>query len=147
VLAILQISTDLERIGDYARSIARFMKDRAEDEIEPQLLVDTQLDKIAEQVLSMLKMTQAALESESVEIAHSVFEKDRIVNKMREDATNVLAETLINCQDSASAKKILHLQDVIRKMERTGDHIKNIAEEIIFYVDAKVLRHKGKTSE
>jgi len=147
VLAILQISTDLERIGDYARSIARFVKDRAEDEIDPKLLVDTQLEKIAEQVLSMLKMTQAALDGESAEMAHNVFEKDRTVNKMRAAATNVLAETLISCQDSASTKKILHLQDIFKKLERTGDHIKNIAEEIIFYIDAKVLRHKGKTSE
>jgi len=147
VLAILQISTDLERIGDYARSIARFVKERADDAIEPKLLVDTQLEKITEQVLSMLKMTQAALEGESAEIAHNVFEKDCLVNKIRTEATNVLAETLISCQDSESAKKILHLQDVIRKLERTGDHIKNIAEEIIFYIDAKVLRHKGKTSE
>ena len=145
ILAILQISTDLERIGDYARSIARFVKNRAGDEIDPQLLVDTQLEKIVEQVLSMLKMTEAALEGESVELAHNVFEKDRRVNKLREEATNVLAETLTGCQDSESAKKILHLQDVIRKLERTGDHIKNIAEEIIFYIDAKVLRHKGKT--
>jgi len=145
VLAILQISTDLERIGDYARSIARFVKDREGDEIDPNLLVDMQLEKITEQVLSMLNMTQAALEGESVEIAHNIFEKDRLVNKMRERATNVLAETLITCQDSASAKKILHLQDIIRKLERTGDHIKNIAEEIIFYIDAKVIRHKGKT--
>ena len=146
VLAILQISTDLERIGDYARSIARFVKNREEDEIDPQLLFDTQLEKIIEQVLSMLKMTQAALDGESVEIAHNVFEKDRIVNKMQDSATNTLAETLIICQDSASAKKILHLQDIFRKLERTGDHIKNIAEEIIFYIDAKVIRHRGKTS-
>jgi len=146
VLAILQISTDLERIGDYARSIARFVKDRIDDEIAPQLLVDTQLEKIIEQVLSMLKMTETALDGESAEMAHNVFEKDRMVNKMREEATNVLAETLTSCQDSASAKKILHLQDIFRKLERTGDHIKNIAEEIIFYIDAKVLRHKGKTS-
>ena len=147
VLAILQISTDLERIGDYARSIARFVKDSADDAIDSKLLVDTQLERITEQVLSMLTMTQAALEGESVEIAHNVFEKDRLVNKLRAEATNVLAETLISCQDSESAKKILHLQDVIRKLERTGDHIKNIAEEIIFYIDAKVLRHKGKTIE
>jgi phosphate transport system protein len=54
VLAILQISTDLERIGDYARSIARFVKDRQDDAIEPNLLVDMQLEKITEQVLSKI---------------------------------------------------------------------------------------------
>jgi phosphate transport system protein len=33
---------------------------------------------------------------------------------------------------------------VIRKLERVGDHCKNMAEEIIFYIEAKVLKHKSK---
>ena len=38
----------------------------------------------------------------------------------------------------------LALGGVVRKLERTGDHMTNIAEEIIFYVDAKVLKHADK---
>ena len=33
------------------------------------------------------------------------------------------------------------------KLERSGDHITNIAEEIVFFIDAKVLKHRGKTDE
>jgi phosphate transport system protein len=36
---------------------------------------------------------------------------------------------------------------MIRKLERIGDHCKNIAEEIIFNVEAKVLKHKGKKKQ
>ena len=36
----------------------------------------------------------------------------------------------------------LHVLSIIRKLERVGDQSKNIAEEIIFYVEAKVLKHK-----
>ena len=38
------------------------------------------------------------------------------------------------------------LGSIFRKLERTGDHLTNIAEEIVFYVDAKVLRHTAMLS-
>ncbi len=38
----------------------------------------------------------------------------------------------------------LNLVSVFRKLERSGDHITNIAEEIVFFIDAKVLKHSGK---
>ena len=41
----------------------------------------------------------------------------------------------------------LNLVSVFRKLERTGDHITNMAEEIIFFVNAKVLKHQGNTDE
>ena len=40
----------------------------------------------------------------------------------------------------------LKLLLLIRKLERIGDHCSNIVEEIVFYVDAKVLKHSGKES-
>jgi len=42
---------------------------------------------------------------------------------------------------------MLRIQDIFRKLERSGDHIKNIAEEIIFYIEAQTIRHKGKLAE
>jgi phosphate transport system protein len=143
VLAMLQISSDLERIGDYARSIARFVKE-SPDEINPELLIDTQMSQMLQQVLLMLRTAQTALEEENVDLANSVFEKDCTVNQIKENATDVIATAITNSCSAEYAKKMRRIQDIFRKMERTGDHIKNIAEEIIFYIEAKVIRHKGK---
>ena len=148
VLAMLQMSSDLERIGDYARGISRFVKENPDAVINPELIIDTQMSQMIQQVLLMLKTTQTALEEESVELANSVFEKDYIVNQIKENATDVIAKAIITGDSDAEfAKQMLRIQDIFRKLERTGDHIKNIAEEIVFHIDAKVIRHKGKLSE
>ena len=145
VLAVLQISSDLERIGDYARGIARFVKENPETEINPELIIDTQIEQMLQQVLLMLKTAQTALEEENVSLANSIFEKDYIVNQIKERATDVIATMLTsNTYTTEMAKQMLKIQDIFRKLERTGDHIKNIAEEIIFYIEAKIIRHKGK---
>ncbi|MDR0603230.1 MAG: phosphate signaling complex protein PhoU [Bacteroidales bacterium] len=146
VLAMLQISSDLERIGDYARGIARFVNKSAQEEINTELIVDTQMDKMIQQVLIMLKTAQTALEEENAVLANSIFEKDYIVNEIQDRATDIIAAAIIKDSSAELAKQMLRIQDIFRKMERTGDHIKNIAEEIIFYIEAKVIRHKGKQS-
>jgi phosphate transport system protein len=144
VLAMLQISSDLERIGDYARGIARFVKETTQTEINPELIVDTQLDKMLQQVLIMLKMTQNTLEEENVGMVNAIFEKDYLVNEIKNRATDVIAAAIIKDGNADSAKQMLRIQDVFRKLERTGDHVKNIIEEIIFYLEARVIRHNAK---
>jgi phosphate transport system protein len=84
------------------------------------------------------------LEDENPSLANSIFEKDYLVNQMRAKATDAIASAIIRDSSPEFAKQMLRMQDIFRKLERTGDHIKNIAEEIIFYIDAKVIRHKGK---
>ena len=46
-----------------------------------------------------------------------------------------------------NALSALNIVGVFRKLERSGDHITNIAEEIVFFLDAKVLKHSGKSNE
>jgi len=142
VLAMMQMSLDLERIGDYARGIARFVKETDESDFNPELLIDIQMEQMFKQVEQMLKLAKISLEEENTQLAHSIFEKDCLVNEIRDSAVDVLASKIIKSEDTSSVKRMLHIQDVLRKYERTGDHIKNIAEEIIFYIDAKNVKHK-----
>ena len=61
----------------------------------------------------------------------------------------MVAGTLQLTEDTyqVQARPCLNLVSVFRKLERSGDHITNIAEEIVFFIDAKVLKHSGKTDE
>ena len=86
-----------------------------------------------------------ALQEESQDLATSVFAKDNLLDEINAEATTILAGYIAKHPDSVLP--CLNLVSVFRKLERSGDHITNIAEEIVFFIDAKVLKHSGKTDE
>jgi phosphate transport system protein len=71
-----------------------------------------------------------------------VFRTDDDLDKVNKKANKVVA-CLISKRPE-DVEMFLNLLAIIRKLERVGDQTKNIAEEIIFYVEAKILRHKKK---
>ena len=97
------------------------------------------------QVLAMLELAKKALQEESQDLATSVFAKDNLLDEINAEATTILAGYIAKHPDSVLP--CLNLVSVFRKLERSGDHITNIAEEIVFFIDAKVLKHSGKTDE
>ncbi|NCA21322.1 MAG: phosphate transport system regulatory protein PhoU, partial [Crocinitomicaceae bacterium] len=57
----------------------------------------------------------------------------------------MIADYILNHPESIEAA--LYLLSIIRKLERVGDQAKNMAEEIIFYIEAKVLKHRSKVEK
>lgn len=145
VLAMLKINSNLERLGDFAEGIVRFVLDSDEPVLDPELLKHLRLEEMVTEVLSMLEVTKRALNEERMELATSVFTKDNLVDEINAGVTLVLAEYLKEHPDNLLT--CLNLVSVFRKLERAGDHITNIAEEIVFYIDAKVLKHSGKIDD
>ena len=141
LLAVLKINSNLERIGDIAEGIGKYIID-AEAPFTQKMLDATQILPMYEESVNMLEDTQAAFEREDTVLARSVFKKDDLLDRVNKDSTKVLEKHLAeHPEDTAQALWIL---SIIRKLERVGDQSKNIAEEIIFYLEAKVLKHKGK---
>ena len=66
-----------------------------------------------------------------------------LIDEINHNSTKIIADYIENHPGSALVG--LYMAGVIRKMERFGDHCTNIAEELIFYLDAKVMKHIGKT--
>lgn len=145
VLAMLKINTNLERLGDFAEGIARFVINCKEPAQDGDLIKNLRLEEMIAQVLSMLEQTKQALQDENQELATAVFAKDNLLDEINSKATAVLADYI--GQHPESALSCLNLVGVFRKLERSGDHITNIAEEIVFFIDAKVLKHSGKIDE
>ena len=90
----------------------------------------------------MLSDVFVALESENTKIAGKILAKDEEVDNIYRNAIDVLTVYLENNPTFIYCG--LKLLLLIRKLERIGDHCSNIVEEIVFYVDAKVLKHSGK---
>lgn len=145
VLAMLKINTNLERLGDFAEGVARFVLNCEEPVLDGELLRRLRLQEMHSEVLSMLMLAKRALNEENIDLATSVFAKDNLLDEINADATAVLAAHIKEHPESTLA--CLNLVSVFRKLERSGDHITNIAEEIVFFIDAKVLKHSGKVEE
>lgn len=146
VLAMYKINTNLERLGDFAEGIARFVLNLPQGEpIDPQLVKDTRVKEMLQELLCMLSITEAAFEKEDAEIVSSVFMKDNLIDEINHDAIGIIARYVeTNPRQSQAA---LYLLGVIRKMERFGDHCTNIAEELVFFLEAKILKHGNKISD
>jgi len=143
VLSLIKISFTLERIADFAEGIARHVIEDDCKKISPQIIEELQLEKMFETLISMLSDSYVALESENTNVSGKILAKDDEIDTLYHNSLSILAnylqteQSLIRCG--------LKLMLLIRKLERIGDHCSNIVEEIVFYVDAKVLKHGGKT--
>ena len=142
VLSLIKISITLERIGDFAEGIARHVIEEECDRLDIALIEELQLEKMFDTLISMLSDSFVALESENTRISGKIMAKDNEVDIYYHQAINILSNYMQ--QNPAQIRCGLKTILVIRKLERIGDHCGNIVEEIVFYIDAKVLKHGGK---
>ncbi|APG59224.1 phosphate signaling complex protein PhoU [Christiangramia salexigens] len=141
VLALRKINFDLERVGDHAYGISKYIVE-VDTPVDTKLLEKLRFEEMYDSALSMLDDIQIAFNDEDATKARKVFKKDKLLNKINLNSFNVIAEEVK--KDSSQIDQYLLLFSVIKKIERVGDLITNIAEEIIFYMEAEVLKHSKK---
>ncbi|MDD4991486.1 MAG: phosphate signaling complex protein PhoU [Paludibacter sp.] len=139
VLAVLKINSNLERIADFAYGIARTFITNPSVILDAELITDTKLNVMIQQVNTMLSQGLDAFENEKSDFASAIFSEDYQVDEININAARIIADYIQKNPDRAY--DCLQLIASIRKLERIGDHCSNIAEEIFFYIDAKVLKH------
>jgi phosphate transport system protein len=86
-----------------------------------------------------------AFDKEDTTLARQVFKQDELVDEININANKIVADYIRANPDKIEGA--LYLLSIIRKLERVGDQAKNMAEEIIFYIEAKVLKHRSKTEK
>lgn len=143
VFASLKINTDLERIGDYADGIAKLVLD-AKDTFDNALVEAVEVNRMYQITEDMLQHVARAYEADNTTAAKTVFSQDLLLNEINRNATPIVAEYCRN--NPEKIEQALYLLSIVRKLERAGDHITNIAEEVIFFKEARILKHdkKGK---
>jgi len=142
LLAVLKINMNLERTGDIAEGIAKFVIN-IPDDFDVQLLELTRVIEMFEQGNTMVSDVMNAFEQEDTLVARKVFQKDDLLDEINKNAASVIAAYIK--EKPEKIEEALYILSTIRKLERVGDQAKNMAEEIIFYSEAKVLKHKPKS--
>ena len=143
-LAMLKINNNLERIGDYADSIARFVARNNLTEEDKQLFNVLEMKEMYDQVLHMFSTTHKALENSDASLAKSVIDKDDLLDSLNQKALDKLAEYAKN--NPSAIRFCLEIAAILSKLKHTANHIINLAEETVFYIDAEVLKHIHSTA-
>ena len=141
IMAVRKINYDLERIADHAYGISKYVTD-LKNKIPSKLLEAVEFEKMYATIVLMFESISDAYENKNVKTARKVFKKDKILDEINIQSFQVI-ESEIKKDINIIAEALL-LFSVIKKLERVGDHLKNVAEEIIFYIDAEVLKHNKK---
>ena len=136
VLSTYKINHELERIGDIAEGIANYICEN-ESAYPKEVLEEVGLKSMMEQILSMISDISYAFEYEDTKVARKIFKKDKMLNKYNADSVTII----LNNMDMFDRQKLLYILSTVRKIEQAGDSVKSIGEEIIFHLEAKVLKH------
>jgi phosphate transport system protein len=141
LLAVLKINTNLERIGDIAEGIANLIID-TEKPFSQELLDKTQVVEMFGEALQIVEEIMHAFEKEDSAIARGIFKRDEFLDKVNINANNLIVDYVKSHPEEI--RPALNVLSIIRRLERVGDQAENIAEEIIFFIEAKVLKHTSK---
>jgi phosphate transport system protein len=136
ITAAMKISADLERIGDQAVNIAEnAIKVSAHPPLRP--LID--LPRMAEIAEQMTRDSLDAFVRRDAQLARAVLARDDEVDGLKDQIFRVLLTYMM--ADPGTIERALSLILVSRNLERIADHATNIAEDVIFVVEAKDVRH------
>lgn len=121
----IKIATDLERIGDYAKNIGRYVIKK--DEISESLAIS--IKAIADQFIEYFDEVIQVLKENDVKSAYSVAIKDEVID-------SIINTLLQKFADKNNSEFIYNVEEIslVRNIERAGDHAKNICEHVIYIV-------------
>jgi phosphate transport system protein len=142
ITSAMKIITDLERMGDQAVNIAERAISLNQ---EPQLKPYIDIPRIAEIAQSMVKDVLDAFVNNDSKLARSVCERDDMVDGLNDQVFRELLTFMMS--DPKTITRAVHLMIVCRCLERIADHATNIAEDVIFLVDARVIKHHADAKE
>ena len=146
VLSVIKVSANLERIGDYAKNLAK--RTSVLSQMAPVNDSAGALRRMAKEVERMLKDALDAYVSRDAELAQDVIDRDIEVDQMY----NALFREFLTfmMEDPRNITACMHLHFIAKNIERMGDHVTSIAEQVVYLVTGTIpdeARNKGdKTS-
>ncbi len=139
VMTVVKIITDLERIGDEAKKIAKMARELHSDKLRAVPRVE--LRSTANIAVSMLRKSLDSFARVDESVSYEVAQQDREVDAGFKATMRQLITFMM--EDPRTISSSLDLLFVARSVERIGDHAKNIAEYVVYMVKGRNVRHIG----
>jgi phosphate transport system protein len=141
ILSVLKMVTSIERLGDYAKSIVSLIG-KFQHPVEQELFQQTQIMAMFEKCELMLDIIETSFETENATLARKTFLLDEEIDIINNKSEEIIALWIKQHPDDVS--NALTFFEIIKRLERFGDQLKNMSHEIIFHIEAKVLKHHKK---
>jgi phosphate transport system protein len=137
IIAVMKMNNDLERIGDLAADIAKngIHINRL---AKPKIPLD--LHQMSYLVKAIVRKSLDALINIDAYLAREVIRDDDEINAMKGEMKEEIIAALQ--REPEHAESLMTLLAITHRLERIGDHASNIAEDVIYMVEADIVRHQ-----
>ncbi len=136
ILVSTRMAVDLERMGDLACSISYCVRDYFDQQ---PILLAGEIPMMSDLVRLMVRKGIDAFSKGDIQLAREVINMDDNVDEFRDNFSEMIKDFMI--AQSSQVHPSLDLYTIVRNLERLGDHATNIAEEVIFLITGKDIRH------
>ncbi len=136
VTTAMKITTDLERMGDYAVDIGERVLELNE---EPQLKPYIDLPRMTEISQGMVRDVLQAFLDRDTDLAYEVINRDDEVDQLTVQIFNELLFFMI--KDSSTITRAIKISYISKYLERIADHATNIAEMVVYMTEGRMIRH------
>jgi phosphate transport system protein len=139
ILAIRTMATDLERVGDLSRNIA---KSAARLATRPPVPLPPLLEELADQTTRVLRDALNSFTETDSAKAQRVIDADDDIDATEDRLIQAVITEVVSHPEKTNQEVDFIL--IAKNLERVGDHATNIAEEVIFLAEARIVRHREK---
>ncbi len=138
VMAVSKMVTDLERMGDEIKKMAKSIR-RVQERDQTVLKTATEVRHLANVASAQLRMALDTFARLSTEQAQAVISADEALDSEFKSIVRQLITYMM--EDPRAITTSLDIITIARAIERVGDHAKNIAEQVIYIVEGRDVRH------
>jgi phosphate transport system protein len=142
LITTLMVNNQLERCGDIAVNISRRIKKLGGHK---ELFIESKLIDMGRQARLMVKEAIDSFINKDAQLARGIGEKDKIVDTYNKSIFKFVVDKMNS--NNILIEPSAHLLILSKHIERLADHATNIAEEVIFLIDAEIVAHKKKLRE
>lgn len=139
IVAVLKINNDLERIGDIIVNIA----ERGLTLLSyPAFDVMNQVQEMGQMVKGMLSDCLDALVKFNIDEAEDVIQRDDLIDQRNHEVIQSVVRSVSGTVAGTSVEALIQIYTIAHYLERIGDHITNIAEDVAYLVEGTIIRHQ-----